>query len=172
MATGLSPLLVTLKLQDTAPLPEMMSPKSCTSLSSTMPLPTLICACATTPASIAAMAAAIFPSICPLFPVISINILAKILRILKIKSKFVRFQVRRAPVFGESGRCLWRRQLTNCFIMAYKISEDCVACGTCAGECPTGAISEGSIYVIDPNVCIDCGTCADACPMGAISPAE
>ena len=57
--------------------------------------------------------------------------------------------------------------------MAYKISEtDCVACGTCIGECPSGAISEGDVYSIDPNVCIDCGTCAGACPMGAISPAE
>lgn len=56
--------------------------------------------------------------------------------------------------------------------MAYKISDDCVACGTCAGECPTGAISPGDIYSIDPNVCVDCGTCADACPTGAISPGE
>ncbi|MBS7246443.1 MAG: 4Fe-4S binding protein [Candidatus Cryptobacteroides sp.] len=56
--------------------------------------------------------------------------------------------------------------------MAYKITDNCVACGTCQGECPTGAISEGDIYKIDPNVCIDCGTCADACPMGAIEPAE
>ncbi len=56
--------------------------------------------------------------------------------------------------------------------MAYKITEDCVACGTCMGECPTGAISEGDIYKIDPNVCIDCGTCADACPMGAIVAGE
>ncbi len=54
--------------------------------------------------------------------------------------------------------------------MAYKISEDCVACGTCIGECPVGAISEGDIYKIDSNSCIDCGTCADACPTGAIAP--
>ena len=27
--------------------------------------------------------------------------------------------------------------------MAYVISDDCVMCGTCAGECPSGAISEG-----------------------------
>ena len=52
--------------------------------------------------------------------------------------------------------------------MAYRITEDCAACGSCMAECPTGAISEGDIYKIDPNVCIDCGTCADACPMGAI----
>ena len=52
--------------------------------------------------------------------------------------------------------------------MAYVITEDCVACGTCAGECPVEAISEGDIYVIDANKCLSCGTCADACPTGAI----
>ena len=53
--------------------------------------------------------------------------------------------------------------------MAHKISQDCVACGTCISECPVGDISEGDIYTIDPNACIDCGTCADVCPQGAIS---
>ena len=52
--------------------------------------------------------------------------------------------------------------------MAYKITDTCVACGTCAGECPVGAISEGDIYKIDENACVSCGTCADACPTGAI----
>jgi len=55
-------------------------------------------------------------------------------------------------------------------IMAYKISEDCTACGTCVDECPVEAISPGDIYLIDPNICTDCGTCADVCPVSAISP--
>ena len=52
--------------------------------------------------------------------------------------------------------------------MAYKISEDCAACGTCIDECPVEAISAGDIYSIDASACVDCGTCADACPVGAI----
>ena len=57
----------------------------------------------------------------------------------------------------------------NLTIMAYVISEDCIACGTCIDECPMGAISEGDIYTIDADLCTECGTCADVCPSGAIS---
>lgn len=53
--------------------------------------------------------------------------------------------------------------------MAYVISDDCIACGTCIDECAVGAISEGEKYSIDPEVCVECGTCADVCPSGAIS---
>lgn len=54
-------------------------------------------------------------------------------------------------------------------IMAYKINDDCISCGTCAGECPVEAISEGeSHYEIDPAKCTSCGTCASACPVEAI----
>lgn len=56
--------------------------------------------------------------------------------------------------------------------MAYKITSDCAACGTCAGECPVGAISAGEIYVINPDECTECGTCASVCPNEAISLAE
>jgi ferredoxin len=52
--------------------------------------------------------------------------------------------------------------------MAYVITDDCIACGTCIDECPVGAISEGDIYKIDPDACTECGTCADACPSEAI----
>jgi ferredoxin len=53
-------------------------------------------------------------------------------------------------------------------MMAYKITDACVSCGTCASECPVNAISEGdTTYVIDPDVCISCGNCANVCPVGA-----
>jgi ferredoxin len=54
--------------------------------------------------------------------------------------------------------------------MAYKISDDCIKCGSCESECPVGAISEGdSQYVINPDVCIECGACAGTCPVSAPS---
>ncbi len=52
--------------------------------------------------------------------------------------------------------------------MAYKINDDCIACGACAGACPVSAITEGDgKYVIDAETCIECGACADACPVSA-----
>jgi ferredoxin len=57
-------------------------------------------------------------------------------------------------------------------VMAYKISEECIACGTCIDECPVEAISEGDIYKIDADLCTDCGSCAEVCPVEAISQAE
>ncbi len=61
--------------------------------------------------------------------------------------------------------------------MAYKISEECIACGACEPECPVSAISEGDpIYVIDPDKCVECKGhydtphCAEICPVEACVP--
>ncbi|MBP2635847.1 MAG: ferredoxin [Firmicutes bacterium] len=56
--------------------------------------------------------------------------------------------------------------------MAYKITEDCVACGSCAATCPVSAIQEGEpIYSINDE-CVECGSCAEVCPTGAIKAPE
>ncbi len=53
--------------------------------------------------------------------------------------------------------------------MAYVISDECICCGTCEGECPQGAISMGAEhYEIDATLCTECGSCAVACPSEAI----
>ena len=52
--------------------------------------------------------------------------------------------------------------------MAFVITDSCVSCGSCAGECPVGAISQGDGKYDIANSCIDCGTCAGVCPTGAI----
>ncbi|MDR2520539.1 MAG: 4Fe-4S binding protein [Bacteroidales bacterium OttesenSCG-928-I14] len=52
--------------------------------------------------------------------------------------------------------------------MAYVITKDCIACGTCIDECPIEAISEGDIYSIDADSCTECGSCAGVCPSEAI----
>lgn len=55
--------------------------------------------------------------------------------------------------------------------MAYKISEDCISCGSCEPECPVSCISSGDErYVIDESVCIECGACANVCPVDAPKP--
>ena len=51
--------------------------------------------------------------------------------------------------------------------MAFKITDECLACGTCLDSCPSSAIKEGDIYVITDE-CAECGACVEACPVGAI----
>ena len=61
--------------------------------------------------------------------------------------------------------CIYKEDNT----MAYVISDSCISCGTCAGNCPVGAISEGDgQFVIDADSCISCGACAGNCPVSAI----
>jgi NAD-dependent dihydropyrimidine dehydrogenase PreA subunit len=57
--------------------------------------------------------------------------------------------------------------------MVYVITDECVACGDCTGECPVECISEGDpIYVINAEECTDCGACAEVCPSEAIKQVE
>lgn len=58
--------------------------------------------------------------------------------------------------------------------MAFKITDECIACGSCEAECPNEAISEGDeFYVIDPAKCTECvgfydsQQCYDVCPVEA-----
>jgi ferredoxin len=53
--------------------------------------------------------------------------------------------------------------------VSYRITDDCITCGTCIDECPVEAITEGDDkYAIDQESCTDCGSCSEACPTDAI----
>lgn len=52
--------------------------------------------------------------------------------------------------------------------MAYRITDECLACGTCLESCPNEAIIEGDIYQINQDKCNKCEECVEVCPVGAI----
>lgn len=61
--------------------------------------------------------------------------------------------------------------------MAFKITEECIACAACETECPNEAITEGEeIFIIDPDKCTECvghydtQQCADVCPVDCCVP--
>jgi ferredoxin len=50
----------------------------------------------------------------------------------------------------------------------FKITEECIGCGTCVQSCPVSAIVEaGDQYAINEN-CTECRACIDICPVTAI----
>jgi ferredoxin len=58
--------------------------------------------------------------------------------------------------------------------MAFKITDECISCGSCEAECPNAAISEGpEFYQIDPAKCTECvgffnaQQCYEVCPVQA-----
>ena len=50
------------------------------------------------------------------------------------------------------------------------ISDSCIGCQICVGECPTSAIAmtPAGVALIDPEHCIGCGKCQDVCPASAV----
>ena len=61
--------------------------------------------------------------------------------------------------------------------MATMITDECIACGACEGECPNDAIALGEeVFAIDPDLCSECvgfhsaQMCADACPVACCVP--
>jgi NAD-dependent dihydropyrimidine dehydrogenase PreA subunit len=62
-------------------------------------------------------------------------------------------------------------EMRNEVKMAYVITNECTACGSCKDECPVEAIIEGDDkYSIDTFFCMDCGACVEQCPVNAIIP--
>lgn len=53
-------------------------------------------------------------------------------------------------------------------LKGFEITEECIACGTCAGVCPQAAIDEGEVYRIRQENCLHCGRCYENCPVRAI----
>ena len=56
--------------------------------------------------------------------------------------------------------------------MSVKITEECIACGSCAEVCPNEAIFQGDeYYQVDPLLCTECvgffdrEQCMEACPI-------
>jgi len=50
--------------------------------------------------------------------------------------------------------------------MTYRITDECIMCGSCEPFCKNGAIQEDDTkYIIDESKCDSCGTCLEYCPI-------
>lgn len=74
------------------------------------------------------------------------------------------FDLGKEPVYRES--FFFGQEEKEC--KGFRITEDCIGCGTCAQVCPQKCISEGSPFQIDSRHCLHCGLCQESCPAGAV----
>ncbi len=51
----------------------------------------------------------------------------------------------------------------------YRCSEDCIQCGLCSSECPTGCIDHQDATLCKQAECVMCLVCQKECPVDAIS---
>jgi pyruvate formate lyase activating enzyme len=68
-------------------------------------------------------------------------------------------------------RCWWchNPEGISCASEVMFFTYKCIECRTCAGICPTGAVTfENGIHHIDRQKCTACGICSEACPTGAL----
>ncbi len=59
---------------------------------------------------------------------------------------------------------------TNAIKMIDGKAFSCITCGTCAKECPTGAIKKNEYggYYVNRKLCTGCGICKNVCPIDII----
>ncbi|HOI58121.1 MULTISPECIES: EFR1 family ferrodoxin [unclassified Methanoculleus] len=75
--------------------------------------------------------------------------------------------VDRIPDVAIPGCCPYRGDPTLWTVDFIAVSDACTRCGTCAEECPTGAIDPDEGYSTDPEKCITCCACIKRCPAHA-----
>ena len=54
-------------------------------------------------------------------------------------------------------------------VKGFRITDDCIQCGTCETNCPQGCIEEGAPFRIEQEHCLHCGNCFENCPAEAIT---
>ena len=50
----------------------------------------------------------------------------------------------------------------------YRITENCIGCGSCLKRCPQRCIVPGEKYAIQQEHCLHCGACYEVCPAKAV----